>query len=480
VRTSRLLVSGAMAALSACAVGPDFHRPLPPSTDQYTPAEQPEQTVSVEGHGGTAQHFVSGMDAPSRWWELFRCAALNELVDGALTNSPTVLQAQARLRAAQADLTAQGRAVLYPAVDAQLGVTREKVDPAAFGIANVPSAPAFTLYNTQVNVSYTLDLFGAKRRSIEGAAAGTEYQEYETQATRLTLAANIVSAAIRQADLQAQIDSTQAILNTETLQLGISEERYRVGGIALEDLENSRAQVAQLRASLPPLIAERQQVDHQLAVYTGKPPAQAAVPRFRLEDLQLPVEVPLALPSELVQKRPDVRASEALWHEAAANVGVATANLFPHLSISGSAGSERTRASEIVDGFNVWSIGATLMQPIFHAGELRAKKRSATASYEAAAYTYEQTVLESLQQVADTLRVLEADAATLQERSRQADSAAATSAIAQQRYGFGGISRMSLLDAQRQKLQADLDRQRAEAQRYMDTAALLHALNGAP
>jgi outer membrane protein TolC len=188
--------------------------------------------------------------------------------------------------------------------------------------------------------------------------------------------------------------------------------------------------------------------------------------------------VPLALPSELIERRPDVRASEALWHEASANVGVASANLFPHLTISGSLGSERSQASQLVDGTNVWSVGANLLQPIFHGGELHAKKRSAVAAYDAAAAAYEETVLESLQQVADSLRVLEADALALHARALAAEQSASSAAIAQQRFEAGGISEYSLLDAHRQDLATALDRSHAEAQRLADTAALMHALNG--
>ncbi len=464
--------------VSACAVGPNFQRPTPPSTERYTGPEQPEMTVAAVGEGGEPQHIASGAVVPSRWWELFQCDALNELVQSALAHSPTLLAARARLHEAQEDLSAQTNSTRYPAIDGQLGVSRQKIDPAAFGFANAPSEPPFTLFNAQINVSYTLDLFGGNRRMIEAMGAQTEYQAYETEAAQLTLAANVVSAAIRQADLQAQIDYTQEILRAQSQQLAIGEERHRVGGIALQDLQNQRSELEQTRAKLPGLQAQRQQVDHQLAIYTGITPSEAAIPRFALRDLRLPSELPLTLPSDLVRTRPDVRASEALLHEAGANIGVATANLFPHLSISGYVGSDRTQMSDLVDGANVWSIGATLMQPIFHAGELRARKRAAGAAYDAAAQAYEETVLESLQQVADCLRILEADASILQARSAASIDAGASYGIAQQRFTAGGISEFSLLDAQRTELQASLDRSHAEAQRYADSAALLHAVGG--
>lgn len=474
----RLCPALTAALLAGCAVGPGFHRPAAPAIDQYTAGGQPEATVAPGGEAGGAQRFVSGADLQSRWWEAFQCEALNALVADALAHSPTARQARARLREAQEDLAAQQGATLYPSIDAQLGATREKVNPAALGFSNVPTPPPFNIYNAQVNVAYTLDLMGANRRLVEGARAQTEYQAYETEATELTLAANVVAAAIRRADLAAQVEYTEQIIAAEGRQVTISEERYAAGGLALEDLDAQRSQLEQLRATLPGLTAQRHQTDHLLAVYTGKAPAAAAIPRLRLSDLKLPTDVPLTLPSELVRRRPDVRASEALWHNASANVGVATANLFPHLTISGYAGSERSQASQLVDGTNVWSIGASLLQPIFHGGELRAKKRSAVAAYDVAAESYQQTVLESLQQVADGLRVLEADALTLESRSLAAERSAASRSIAQQRFEAGGISEFSLLDARRLELQTGLDRSHAEAQRFADTAALMHALNG--
>jgi NodT family efflux transporter outer membrane factor (OMF) lipoprotein len=475
-RHCTLVILGSL--LSACAPGPEFQRPGAPATDRYTDAEQPQITAAASGEAGEAQHFVSGATVPGRWWESFQCEPLNALVAEALAHSPTVLQARARLREAREDLSAQARGTLYPGVDAQLGVTRQKVDPAALGIPNIPNAPPFTLYNAQVNVSYTLDLFGANRRLIEGARAQSEYQSYETRAAELTLAANVVAAAIRQADLQAQVDYTGQMLAAQSRQLAISEDRYQAGGISLEDLENQRSQLAQLRATLPILETERRQIDHQLAVYTGKPPSEAATPRFKLADLHLPADLPLTLPSELVRRRPDVRASEALWHEAGANVGVATASLLPTLTLTGYAGSDAASASALADSFNVWSIGAKLLQPIFHAGELRAKRRSAVAAYDAAAQAYEQTVLESLQQVADCLRTLQGDALALQARATASEQSAGSYDVARQRFDAGGISEFTLLDAQRQQLQTELDRSRAEAQRLTDSAALLHALAG--
>ncbi len=459
-------------ALAACAVGPDFRRPAAPTTSRYIPASADDAVKPA------AALLVDGQPVPNRWWESFQCDALNALVEQALQRSPTALEARARLREAQENLTAQSRGTLYPGVDAQLGVTRQKVDPAAFGIPNIPSAPPFTLYNAQVNVFYTLDLFGANRRTVEVALAQRDYQHYETQAAELTLAANVVAAAIRRADLLQQVGLTQQLLRAAERQYQIAAERYATGGVSLEDLQRQRTQLEQLRAGLAPLMAQRDQAEHQLAIYLGQTPADGNIPSLGLGDLHQPKSIPVTLPADLVRRRPDVQAYEALWHEASANVGVATANLFPTITLSGSAGSDRTNASDLVDSFNVWSIGAKLVQPIFHAGELRARRRSAQAAYDAAANAYQETVLESFQQVADGLSALDADALAVQARSAAFDQTRLNYDIAHRRFAVGGISEASLLDAERDSLQSNLDRSHAEAQRLSDTAALLHSMAG--
>uniref|UniRef100_UPI001CC619FC TolC family protein n=1 Tax=Burkholderia diffusa TaxID=488732 RepID=UPI001CC619FC len=227
-----------------------------------------------------------------------------------------------------------------------------------------------------------------------------------------------------------------------------------------------------------PLAARFAQAGHRLAILLGAPPSDAALPDLTLDALALPHTLPVALPSTLARERPDIRAAEAVLHQASANVGVATANLYPRFSISAGIGSERTRIADIVSGLNVWNVGLGLTQPLFHGGELRAKKHAAEAAYDAAFASYRETVLLALQQVADAMRAVEHDAAELEARDAAAREAAAGNAIAGDRYAAGGISTFALLDAQRQALQTALDRTRAQADRLADTAALFQSLAG--
>lgn len=354
--------------LVSCAVGPDFRRPQPPAGTTYVSGEQPSETTGALGPGGTPQRLDPEMKIPTQWWTLFRSASLDRLVALALEGSPTLAQARAKLTQAQEDLNARTGALQYPALDVNLSATREQINLASMGITEVPNPPPFGLYYASVSVSYTLDLFGGNRRTLEGLMAKVDYERFELEAARQTLAANVVNSAIRQASLRAQIAFLESLLEAQSRQLAITKERCQAGGVSVLDVQNQSLLLNQSRASLPPLQKQLAQVNHQLAVYLGREPAEARVDDFELDDLSLPEALPLSLPSALARQRPDIRAAEALWHQACANVGVATANLFPQITLTGSVGSQGTNAGDPLSWSNVWSIAATIMQPVFHGG----------------------------------------------------------------------------------------------------------------
>ncbi|KVC64516.1 ABC transporter permease [Burkholderia ubonensis] len=465
--------------LAGCAAGPDFSPPAAPPTQRYTRGEPPATTAAASGAAGNAQTFSTAAHAPPRWWTQFGSVALNRLVDDALRHSPTLDEARARLDEARQSYVAEAGATLLPSIDAKLSGTREQVDIAAFGLpANVPPPGPFTLYNASVSVSYVLDVFGGNRRALEALRAQVDYQSYELDAARLTLAGNVVATVIRRASLAQQIALTRRLADAQARQLRIVEARHAAGGVTLADVHAQRTLLAQTQASLPPLAAQFAQAGHRLAILLGVPPSDADLPDVPLDALALPGSLPVTLPSTLARERPDIRAAEALLHQASANVGVATANLYPRFAISAGAGSERTRIVDIVNSLNVWNIGLNLTQPLFHGGELRAKKRAAEAAYDAAFAVYRQTVLQALQQVADAMRAVEQDAAALQSRDMAAREAEAGNAISADRYAAGGLSEFGWIDAQRQALQTALDRTRAQADRLADTAALFQALGG--
>ena len=467
----------AILILTGCIVGPNFRTPPAPAADAYM-RNQPAATTGTAAGAGAAQTFHPGAPLPPRWWNVFESPALDALVEQAMFGSPDAAQSQARLLEAQANLAAQSGATLLPTVDGAVSAARQRVYLAAFGITNAPTPAPFNLYNVSVNASYSLDLFGGNRRAIESLGAQVDYRYFELAASRWTLAANVVTAAIRRASIGAQVTATVELLATQRQQLRIMRTRSTLGGISESALRDQQLLLAQTQATLPALEKQRDQLTHQLAVYTGRSPGEAMPPDLALADLRLPVDLPLTLPAELVRERPDVRASEALWHAACAQVGVATANLFPKLTLTGSAGSERLSAGELADSLNVWSLGAQAMQPLFHGGQLRATRRASEAAYDAAAAGYELTVLHALQQVADGLAALDADARVLEAQTNAAEQAEANFDVAQRRYTLGGVSEWTLLDAQRQWQQVQISMLAAVGDRYADTAALFHALGG--
>jgi NodT family efflux transporter outer membrane factor (OMF) lipoprotein len=465
------------AAVSACAVGPDFHAPPPPATSHYTRAPEPTGTVSAPGASGTAQTFGTERDIPADWWTLFHSKPLDELVRQALADSPTVQAAQATLLTAAETYKAQRGGLLLPAVDATASATRQREPGAAFGQPG--SAFLFNLFDASVGVTYRLDLFGASRRQVEALLAQADYQRWQLEAARLTLADNVVTTAVNIASLHAQVGALTDIVTSERDQLKVVQRQFDAGAASRSDLLAQQTQVADNEAQLPALEKQLAQAQHRLAVLAGRTPDDATVPDFTIDQLTLPPELPLSVPAKLVRQRPDVQAAEALLHVSTAQLGVATANLYPQLNLTGSIGSQTVTASDLFKtGTAAWNVGGTLTQPLFHGGELMGRKRAARADLDRATAGYRQAVLAALQDVADTLRALEADARTLQADLITETDAQDTLNMTKLQYKVGGVSYLQLLNAERVYLQARQNRVQAEAARYADTAALFHALGG--
>lgn len=467
----------AAAALSACAVGPDFHAPAPPATTHYTRAPEPTGTVAAPGASGAAQTFNSERDIPADWWTLFHSQPLDDLVRQALTDSPTVQAAQATLLTAVETWKAERGGLLLPAVDATGTAVRQREPGAAFGQPG--TAFLFNLFDASVGVTYRLDLFGASRRQVEALRAQAQYQRWEFEAARLALTANVITTAVNIASLHAQISALADIIASERDQLKVVQRQFDAGAASRSDVLAQQTQVADNEAQLPALEKQLAQAQHRLAVLVGRTPDDATVPDFTLDQLTLPADLPLSLPSKLVRQRPDVQAAEALLHQSTAQLGVATANMYPQLNLTGSIGSETVQASDLFKtGTAAWNIGGSLTQPLFRGGQLLGLKRAARADLERATAEYRQAVLGALQDVADTLRALDADARTLRADLITETDAQDTLNMTKLQYKVGGVSYLQLLNAERVYLQARQNRVQAEAARYADTAALFQALGG--
>lgn len=475
----KTLAAGALVvAVAGCAVGPDFRVPDAPVVREYTPEPLPAETVSAPVPTGAAQRYVNGMDIPGQWWSLFRSETLDRLIRKALQDSPTLAAARARLREAEENWRARGGTVYFPTVDGNVGVSRSRSTGASFGQPE-SGASTFTLYNATVTVSYTLDLFGGNRRELEALRAQADYQRFQYEAAYLTLTSNIVTSAVAEASLRARIEATREIIEMQRKQLELVSGKFELGGASQPDVLEQRTMLAQTLVTLPPLEKELAGVRHQLAVYVGSFPGEGGIPEFRLEDMELPPDVPVSVPSSLVRQRPDIRASEKLLHAACAQVGVATANLYPRITLTGSLGSNAVKIEDLFsNGSAVWSLGAGLLQPLFHGGELTAKRRAAIAAHDQAMAQYREVVLVSFGEVADTLRALETDARTLRAQAEAESSARETLSLVERQFQIGAVDYLSLLVAQRMYHLARINLVQAQAARLADTAALFQALGG--
>jgi len=466
------------AALTGCAVGPDFRRPAPPSVASYTAEAVPEETAAAPIAGGAPQRLVSGEEIPGQWWALFRSDPLDNLIRRSLAESPTLAAAQAKLREAEENRRARFGA-FFPQADASASATKQKISGASFGLPGSTSS-SFTLYNASVNVSYALDLFGGTRRELEAVSAQVDYQRYLLEGAWLTLTANLVTTAVQEGALRGRIEATREIVAAEEQQLALVERQFQLGGASRPDILAQQAQLAQTRATLPALEKQLAQTRHLLAVFAGRFPAEAAtLPEFDLDKMNLPRELPVSLPSALARQRPDIRAAEELLHAASARIGVATANLYPQLTLTGSLGVEAPTPGDLFSrGSSIWGLGAGLLQPLFHGGELTAKRRAAVAAYEQAEAQYRETVLQAFRNVADVLRALEMDAQTLKAQSDAEAAARESLDLARRQFRLGAASYLTLLTAQRQHQQARIGLVEARAARFSDTAALFQALGG--
>jgi NodT family efflux transporter outer membrane factor (OMF) lipoprotein len=479
-KLTRVAVASALGALTlaGCAVGPDFHTPDPPQSTKYTPEPLPAQTASAATLGGSAQQFNPSAALPADWWTLFHSPALDELVRQAIKDSPNLAAAQAALRSAELLQRAEAGALFVPKVDANGSAVRQHEPGYLFGQPQAPSV-TYNLFSASANVSYRLDLFGGSRRLYESYRAQSDYQHAELEAAYIALTANIVTAAINEASLRGQLSELDGVLTNERAVLKVVERQFEAGGASRTDVLAQRAQLAQTEATVPALHKSLAQVRNQLAVLSGRTPDRGDIPEFTLDQFTLPETLPVSLPSEVVRQRPDIQAAEALLHQASAEVGVATANLYPQIDLTASLGLSSLAVHSLVSkGNELWSVGGSLTQPLFHAGELRNKKRAAEANFDQAFATYREVVLSGLGDVANVLLALEYDADALRAQTDAEAQAKATFDLAQKQYHVGGVSYLTILNAERQYDLARQARVQVAATRYADTAALFLALGG--
>jgi NodT family efflux transporter outer membrane factor (OMF) lipoprotein len=475
---SRALLLASVAIVAGCTVGPDFTRPDKPKEEGFTPEPLALQTVSApDVHGGATQTFEPGRDIPGDWWTLFGSEELTSLVREALSANPDIDAAQATLRQANETLYSQ-QGALFPSLSANGSGTQQQTNGAAIG-SSAASQIQYGVVSASLSVAYSPDIFGGVRRQVEAQAAQVDVQRFALEATYLTLSSNVVVAAVNLASLRAQIAATEAVIRLQSDAINLVQTQINLGGASQADLLAQQANLRATQATLPPLQKQLAIQRNQLMTLLGKPPTFDAGQTLQLSSFRLPEQVPLSLPSQLVEQRPDVRSAEAQLQVASANIGVAVAAQLPQFNITAGIGYTAAGIATLFSPASlVWNLGLAVAQPLFNGGKLDHQRKAAEAAYDAAAAKYRSTVLSAFQDVANALRSMQADADLLRASVASEQTAAASLAIVQQQYQLGSVNYLALLNAQTTYQNAILGRVRAQAQRFSDTAAMIQALGG--
>lgn len=463
--------------LAGCAAGPDYKAPGAPQVGKYTRPDFPAATVAAPVAAGDVQKFLAGGELAARWWTYFKSPQLDSLVEQSLKKNPNVEAAQAALRQARELVLAQ-QGFFYPSV--QAGVTPSRQRNSATVSPTLSSGDTiFNLYTAQLTVGYVPDVFGGNRRQVEALKAGEQLQRFQLEATYLTLASNVVAAAIQEAGLRAQIAATREIITSNAKSLEVLRKQLALGYVAGIDVAAAETALAQAELTLPPLQKQLEQTRNMLAALAGRYASDSIDEHFELASLTLPVELPLSVSSRLVEQRPDVRAAEAQLHAASALVGVAVANMLPQFSIEAAAGGAATTFSQMfASGNPFWTIAGTVTQTLFAGGTLLHRKRAAEAAFEQAGAQYLGTVISAFQNVADTLYALQADAEALAAAVKAQRAAGNSLELVRRQLELGQVNVLALLNAQQAYQQTVSAVAQAQAARLTDTAALFQSLGG--
>jgi NodT family efflux transporter outer membrane factor (OMF) lipoprotein len=463
-----------------CTVGPDFTRPDPPKDKTYLTGTLPEETVAVHDLlGGDAQRFVTDLDIPAQWWQVYQSRSLNNLIERALRANPDIQTAIQSLKAAQETAKAQ-RAALFPTVAATGSATHNQSSAALSAPTSDPTSFVFGLFTGLLNVSYLLDLWGGTRRAAESAEALAESQCFVLEAAYLTLSSNVIVAAVTESSLRGQIAVTERTIDIQRQSLALFQRRFAIGQASRADVATQEAALAQSEAALPPLRNQLNQQRHLLAQLTGQTTAHVPVETFELGDLSLPQALPVSLPSRMVEQRPDVRSAEANVHATGATVGVTTAALLPQVTLSATYGSVATSSDLLFSSLlgPTVAAGGSVVQTLLDGGALLAKRRAAIAVWEQSKAQYRAAVLTAFRNVADSLRTIESDALTLRAASNAENAAGLSLEITRRRLAAGDAGILEVLNAELTYQMAAMALVQARAARYSDTAALFQSLGG--
>jgi NodT family efflux transporter outer membrane factor (OMF) lipoprotein len=464
--------------LAACAVGPDFRQPAAPDGAGYTHGPLPSKTAAAPGAVGGAQQFAVGGDIPGQWWTLFQSPELNALIDRAFKASPTIAAAQSALAVARENVLSQ-RGTLFPSIGVDASGSRNATSTASLAPVAANNQRIYSLYTGELTVSYSLDAFGLNRRMIESTAAQADNQRFELEAAYLTLSSNLALAAFNVASLRGQIAAQQEVIKANTELLDILRHESMLGEVAEADVVQQQAVLAQSQIAIPPLEKQLALQRDALIALMGGFPNEDVVADFDLSSLHLPDDLPVSLPSTLVERRPDILAASAALHAASAQVGVAIANRLPQISLTAALGTSPSAIANAFTPYNqFFTVVGKIAQPIFQGGALLHRQRAAQAAFDQASAQYRSTVINAFQNVADVLQSVQADAKTLQAAVNAEQAASRSVAIQREKLRSGEASYLSVLSAQQTWQMARIASIQARAARLADTAALFQAVGG--
>lgn len=467
----------ALIGMTGCMLGPDFHKPNAPRVKGYTAKPLAKNTVSSKTLAGGKQTFQTAQDIPVQWWTVFQSKPLEKLITMALQHNPDIKSANASLKVARENRLAQ-QATLFPYVQGNFFPTRQLTSGTlASNLAN--NDYLYSLQTTQLSIAYTPDVFGMNRRQIESFKAYEELMCYEREAVYLTIASNVAFTAIQEASLRAQIKATKRSIHIAQQQLALLQKEQALGQIGSEGVAAQETFLAQVQSGLPPLEIQLIQTRNLLGVLCGRFPSEILREEFTLASFKLPTHLPVSLPSQLLEQRPDIRAAAAQLHVASAQIGVAIANRLPNVDLNLYGGTNPlTLATLFATGTGYWGAGANVVGTLFDAGALLHKQRAAVAAYEVSDAQYRSTVLSAFQNVADTLSAIELDAKTLKISLEAQNAAAKSLYIAKKQFTLGAGNYLAMLSAELAYQQASINLSQSQAARFADSVALFYALGG--
>jgi NodT family efflux transporter outer membrane factor (OMF) lipoprotein len=448
----------ALTLLSACMVGPDFERPAAPGSLHYD--AQAETQLAMPGE----QVVAADKNVDGDWWSAFGSPKLDQVMRQAIDGNLDLEAADATIAQAD-DAIASVRGALSPQLDFGAQASRQRT-------AGVPSPVIANHYSVGPQVSFDFDVFGGTKRLIEQRAALAEMQRHQFDAAYLTMTGDVASQAFALASARAQIDAVQILLTDDRKNLDLVRGAHQHGSATQLDIALATAQLAQDETLLPPLAQQRDIARHALSVLAGKGPDDWIAPDFDLADFTLPTSLPISLPSEMARERPDILAAEARLHAASSAIGVATADLYPHLELSAALSQSGPGIGAL------WGVAAGLTGPIFNGGTLGANRRASLDGYKASLAVYQQTVIQSLGQVADVLQAIHHDTEEYEGQQRALNATEVSLRLNRAAYQAGEISVLQVLDAQRSYQQALIAQIKAKTALYRDAAQLSIALGG--